>query len=74
LWRVQFLLCGYGAATMLWVNHAPCLKAIGGSRAEFYSEVARQILRFIRTLSRAAKPARVPALWAKPAIQMEAAR
>lgn len=74
LWRLQFLLCGYGAATMLWVNHAPCLKALGGSRAEFYSEATRQMLRFIRTLSRAAKPVGVPALWAKPAVQMEAAR
>ena len=74
LWRIQFLLCGYAAATMLWVNHAPCLKAIGGSRAEYYSEVTRQFVRFIRTLSRAAKPARVPALWAKPTAQMEAAR
>jgi hypothetical protein len=74
LWRVQFLVCGYGAATMLWVNHAPCLKAIGGSRAEFYSEATRQMLRFMRALGRAAKPARVPALWAKSTEQMEAAR
>lgn len=74
LWRIQFLLCGYGAATMLWVNHAPCLKAIGGSRGEFYAEATRQMLRFIRTLGYAAKPARVPALWAKPVGQMEAAR
>lgn len=74
VWRIQFLLCGYAAATMLWVNHAPCLKAIGGSRAEYYSEVTRQLLRFIRTLSRSAKPVRVPALWAKPATQMEVAR
>jgi hypothetical protein len=73
-WRIQFLLCGYAAATMLWVNHAPCLKAIGGSRAEYYSEVTRQLFRFVRTLSRVAKPVRVPALWAKPAAQMEAAR
>ncbi|HZI33585.1 MAG TPA: ferritin-like domain-containing protein, partial [Candidatus Binatia bacterium] len=29
-WRIQFLICGYAAGTMLWINHAPCLKAIGG--------------------------------------------
>jgi hypothetical protein len=65
LWRIQFLLFGYAAGTMLWVNHAPCLKAIGGSRAEFYSEVTRQLVRFIRSLRRMAKPAGIPALWAK---------
>lgn len=74
LWRIQFFLCGYAAATVLWVSHAPCLKAIGGSRAEYYSEVTRQLTRFIRTLSHAGKPARVPALWAKTTTQMEAAR
>lgn len=67
LWRIQFLLFGYAAGTMLWVNHAPCLKAIGGSRGEFYSEVTRQLTRFIHLLRRMAKPSGVPALWAKPA-------
>jgi hypothetical protein len=65
-WRIQFLLCGYAAATTLWVNHAPCLKAIGGSRAEYYSEVTRQLGRFIGSLRRATRPAGIPALWAKP--------
>jgi hypothetical protein len=60
---------------MLWINHAPGLKAIGGSRTEFYSEITRQILRFIRLLSRAAKPTGVPALWAKsPTIQLQPAK
>lgn len=67
LWWIQFLMCGFAAGTMLWVNHAPCLKAIGGSRSEYYSEVTRQLTRFIRSLRRAAKPARIPALWAKRA-------
>jgi len=66
LWRMQFLLCGYAAGTMLWVNHAPGLKAIGGSRAEYYAEVTRQLMRFIRSLRRAEKRQRIPALWAKP--------
>ena len=65
-WRIQFLLFGYAAGTMLWINHAPGLKAIGGSRGEFYSEVTRQLLRFIRLLGRARKTAGVPPLWARP--------
>jgi hypothetical protein len=67
LWRLQFLLFGYAAGTMLWVNHAACLKAIGGSRSGFYREITRQLARFIRSLRRATKPTPIPALWAKPA-------
>ena len=74
LWRAQFLLCGYAAGTMLWVNHAPCLKAIGGTRGEFYAEITRQLTRFLRSLRRAAKPAGIPALWAKPTIQLQPAK
>ncbi|NOS72173.1 MAG: ferritin-like domain-containing protein [Verrucomicrobia bacterium] len=66
LWRMQFMLLGYAAGTMLWVNHAPCLKVIGGTRMEFYSEITRQLTRFIRSLRTATKPARIPALWANP--------
>jgi len=64
LWRAQFLLGGYAAGTMLWVNHAPGLKAIGGTRFEFYSEITRQMFRFIRSLSRATSYSSVPAKWA----------
>jgi hypothetical protein len=73
IWRIQFLGCGYAAATVLWSSHAPCLKAIGGSRAEFYSEVTRQLTRFVRSLRRQHKPARVSALWAKTSIQLQPA-
>ncbi len=65
-WRMQFLICGYAAGTMLWVNHAPCLKAIGGTPREFYAEITRLLGRFIRTLRRGEKSSRVPAQWAKP--------
>ena len=64
LWRAQFLICGYAAGTMLWINHAAGLKAIGGTRFEFYSEITRQMVRFIRSLSRSAKYSGVPAMWA----------
>lgn len=74
LWRIQFLVCGYAAGTMLWINHAPCLKAIGGTRAEFYSEITRQLLRFIRSLRRAANATRIPSLWAKPSLQPQPAK
>ena len=64
-WRLQFLACGYGAGTVLWISHAPCLKAIGGTREEFYSEITRQMTRFIRSLGKPAKISGAPALWAK---------
>lgn len=69
-WRIQFLVCGYAAGTVLWISHARCLKAIGGTRAEFYSEITRQMTRFIRLLKMStARPPKwfaIPALWAKP--------
>jgi hypothetical protein len=65
LWRIQFLVCGYAAGTVLWLSHAPCLKAIGGSRNEFYSEITRQMTRFIRLLQKQPRPSGVPAQWAK---------
>ena len=66
-WRMQFLACGYLAGTVLWISHAPALKAIGGTRAEFYSEITRQMTRFIHSLQRKEKRAGIAALWAKPA-------
>ena len=74
IWRAQFLLFGYAAATMLWVNHAPCMKALGGSRREYFGEVTRQLLRFIRRLRPVQSSARVPAQWAKPSTQLQGAQ
>jgi len=73
-WRLQFLALGYAAGTMLWINHAPCLKAIGGTRTEFYGEITRQLTRFIRSLRRAAKPTGVSPAWAKSQTQLQPAR
>ena len=53
LWQAQFWLCGHAAATMLWVNHGPCLDAIGGSRAEYFREVRLELRRFVVSLCRA---------------------
>jgi hypothetical protein len=47
-WQIQFWLCGYAAATMLWINHRHCLEAIGGTSAEYYGEVRFEIARFLR--------------------------
>lgn len=65
-WRLQFLACGYAAGTMLWINHASGIKAIGGTTSEFYSEITRQMTRFIVSLTRSVKYPSVPAMWAKP--------
>jgi hypothetical protein len=72
-WRLQFLACGYAAGTMLWINHAPGLKAIGGTRFEFYSEITKQMTRFIRSLSKPVKYPSIPAMWAKP-VEMQMAK
>jgi len=64
-WMLQFLVCGYLAGTVLWISHAPCLKVIGGTRSEFYSEITRQMTRFIHLLRRQTSGPNVPALWAK---------
>jgi hypothetical protein len=50
LWALQFCVCGFGAATMLWINHRRCLRAIGGTRTEYYREVWFEISRFVRRL------------------------
>ncbi len=73
-WRIQFLLCGYAAGTVLWISHAPCLKAIGGTRSEFYLEITRQITRFIRSLRKQEKPGGITALWAKPPTGLQLAK
>jgi hypothetical protein len=52
LWMLQFWLCGYAAATMLWVNHGPCLHPLGARTSEYYREVHFQLSRFMRRLFR----------------------
>ena len=56
LWQGQFWLCGHAAATMLWMNHGPCLTAIGGSRAEYFQEVRWELQRFVTSLCGAREP------------------
>ena len=51
-WESRFRALGLAAATMLWVNHAAALKAIGATRAEFYRVVWRELTAFARRLRR----------------------
>ena len=73
-WRMQFRVLGYAAATMLWVNHGPCLTSLGGSRLEYYSEVTRQLQRFIFSLRRATASVPVAAGWAGGIRQLQPVR
>jgi hypothetical protein len=52
LWGFRFRLLGLAAGSMLWVNHARALKALGATRAEFYREVWLELSRFIVRLRR----------------------
>lgn len=49
-WEWRFRLLGLGAATMLWINHAPGLKPLGATTREFYTEVWAELTHFIRQL------------------------
>jgi hypothetical protein len=59
-WEVRFRALGLAAASMLWVNHAPCLRALGATRAEFYRELWVELSRFARRLRREARAADIP--------------
>jgi hypothetical protein len=58
LWEVRFRVLGLMAATVLWVNHAPGLRALGAGGKEFYREVGRELSRFVRRLRRESAPER----------------
>jgi len=51
-WEIRFRVLGLAAASMLWVNHAPGLTALGAGGAEFYREVWLELSRFVRRLRR----------------------
>lgn len=52
IWEAGFFLLGYAAATMLWVNHAPALCAMGATTREFYFEIRSEIGDFVTDLRR----------------------
>ncbi len=47
-WRAQFRACGLAAATVLWLSHGRCLRALGATRRRFFGEALRQFGRFLR--------------------------
>ncbi|MFN0069143.1 MAG: ferritin-like domain-containing protein [Limisphaerales bacterium] len=53
-WRAQFWILGHVAAAVLWTSHGRCLRALGGSRTEFFREVRRELRRFVAAVDRAA--------------------
>ncbi len=52
LWRARFRVLGLAAATMLWVNHAPGLKAVGVTRRAYYRAIGRELSVFLARLRR----------------------
>ena len=46
-WAGLFNLMGLAAGTMLWVNHGPAIRALGGTTREFYDEIWQAMDRFI---------------------------
>jgi hypothetical protein len=54
-WESRFRLLGLAAASMLWVNHSPGLRAIGANGAEFYREVWMELSQFVHSLRRASE-------------------
>jgi hypothetical protein len=51
-WELRFRALGLAAGTMLWINHAPALKALGATRSEFYRGIWRELSLFIWRLRR----------------------
>jgi hypothetical protein len=49
-WEAVFRALGVTAASVLWVNHAAGLKALGASTPEFYREIWLGLSHFIRRL------------------------
>lgn len=52
LWELWLRALGFSAATVLWVNHSPGLRATGATGREFYREVGMELARFARRLRR----------------------
>jgi hypothetical protein len=52
LWNVSFRLLGLVPATVLWISHAPGLRALGANRSEYYREIWLELSRFVERLRR----------------------
>jgi hypothetical protein len=67
-WEFCFRTLGMAAATMLWVNHAPALRALGATRTEFYREIGLELSRFVLRLRRESRPATARPANLQPAV------
>jgi hypothetical protein len=65
VWQVQFWLSGMIAASVLWLSHGRCLKALGVTTAQFYQEAAKQFSRFLLRLGGASHASFVHRHWAR---------
>jgi len=54
-WKARFRMLGTAAGTMLWLNHAPALKALGATRKEFYTGILKGMNQFIKRLVKEAQ-------------------
>lgn len=61
LWAGRFRALGLAAATMLWVNHALGLKAVGVTRGAFYRAIWRELSLFLARLRRESNAPTQPA-------------
>ena len=75
LWFGLFVAMGFGAGTVLWVNHGKAIRTLGGTNKEFYRGIYRGMLLFTQWLrSGAASAAEIPARTAQAAPTTEAQR
>jgi ABC-type protease/lipase transport system fused ATPase/permease subunit len=56
---------GMIAASVLWLSHGRCLKALGVTTAQFYQEAAKQFSRFLLLLGGASHASFVHRHWAR---------
>ena len=50
LWSLQFRLCGWMAATVLWMGHGRCLRGLGVTRQAFFQRADAHFLAFSQRL------------------------
>ena len=50
-WGAQFRLSAFIAGTVLWISHGRCIRGLGGSTREFYSDIHSQVEGFLQKLS-----------------------
>ncbi len=75
LWFALFVAMGFGAGTVLWVNHGKAIRTLGGTNKEFYRGIFRGMRLFTQWLrSGAVSAAEIPVLIARTAQATEARR